>query len=193
VRRSARKPARHEVIGAGGFQSVRRATETPFNMALQENPGVPKAMGGDRPTRGGVGNAPAVSARRLPGTLGGGTGFERSVPGRERAISVLANGTITEPTRGGPGTVSMLKRNRWFESISLQQTVCLSPGAAFEGREPGFPRGFGQLACQPGQQRLAGCFDIASTGGNISVGRYSSTAVRLVVAPGLTRDRSVDL
>ncbi len=44
-----------------------------------------------------------------------------------------------------------------------------------------------------GQQRLAGCFDIASTGGNISVGPYSSTAVRLVVAPGLTRGRSVDL
>jgi hypothetical protein len=34
--------------------------------------------------------------------LRGGTGFERSVPGRERVISVLANGTITEPTRGGP-------------------------------------------------------------------------------------------
>src|ERR1700720_806227 len=84
-------------------------------------------------------------------------------------------------------------RNRKFESISLQQTVCLSPAFAFEGREPGFPRGFGQLAWRPGQQRLAGCFDIASTGGNISVGPYSSTAVRLVVAPGLTRGRSVDL
>jgi hypothetical protein len=59
-------------------------------------------MGGDRPTRGGVGNAPPVSARRLPGILGGGKGFERSVPYRERVISVLANGTITEPTRGGP-------------------------------------------------------------------------------------------
>src|SRR6202049_304804 len=47
-------------------------------------------------------------------------------------------------------------RNRKFESISLQQTVCLSPAAAFKGREPGFPRGFGQLACRLGQQRLAG-------------------------------------
>jgi hypothetical protein len=27
-----------EVIGAGGFQSVRRATETPFNMVLQARP-----------------------------------------------------------------------------------------------------------------------------------------------------------
>src|SRR6202043_2826742 len=92
------------------------------------------------------------------------------------------------------GRSRLLSRGyRWFESISLQQTVCLSPAAAFKGREPGFPRGFGQLACRPGQQRLAGCFDIASTGGNISVGPYSSTAVRLVVAPGLTRGRSVDL
>src|ERR1700732_3842087 len=90
-------------------------------------------------------------------------------------------------------TETALARNRKFESSSLQQTVCLSPAVAFEGREPGFPCGFGQLACRPGQQRLAGCFDIASAGGNISVGRYSSTAVRLVVAPGLTRDRSVDL
>jgi len=29
-------------------------------------------------------------------------------------------------------------RNRGFESISLQQTVSLSPAAAFEGREPRF-------------------------------------------------------
>src|SRR6476660_9080146 len=29
-------------------------------------------------------------------------------------------------------------RNRKFESISLQQTVSLSPAAAFEGREPRF-------------------------------------------------------
>jgi hypothetical protein len=93
------------------------------------------------------------------------------------------------PSRSG----SLSSGYRWFESISLQQTVCLSPAVAFEGREPGFPRGFGQLAWRPGQQRLAGCFDIASTGGNISVGPYSSTAVRLVVAPGLTRGRSVDL
>jgi hypothetical protein len=27
-----------EVIGAGGFQSVRRATETPFNMVLEARP-----------------------------------------------------------------------------------------------------------------------------------------------------------
>jgi hypothetical protein len=90
-------------------------------------------------------------------------------------------------------STAFVPRYQKFESISLQQTVCLSPAAAFEGREPGFPRGFGRLAWRPGQQRLAGGFDIASTGGNISVGPYSSTAVRLVVAPGLTRGRSVDV
>ena len=88
------------------------------------------------------------------------------------------------------------RARRWdlqFESTSLQQTVCLSPAAGFEGRETCFPRGFGQLAWRPRQQKLAGGFDIASIGGNISVGPYSSTAVRLVVAPGLTGGRSVDL
>src|SRR5580693_2140852 len=73
--------------------------------------------------------------------------------------------------RGVSKSVVLLTGDRGFESISLQQTVCLSPAAAFKGREPGFPRGFGQLAWRPGQQRLAGGFDIASTGGNISVGR----------------------
>ena len=109
-------------------------------------------------------------------------------------------GAVTEIYGEGLRMPGMLRKSaafapryRKFESISLQQTVCLSPAAAFKGREPGFPRGFGQLAWRPGQQRLAGCFDIASTGGNISVGPYSSTAVRLVVAPGLTRGRSVDL
>ena len=43
---------------------------------------------------------------------------------------------------------------------------------------PGFPRGCARLAWRPGRQRRAGCFDIAPTGGNISAGPYSSTAVR---------------
>src|ERR1700732_5597139 len=93
---------------------------------------------------------------------------------------------------GSTGQPKKFAGYRWFESISLQQTVCLSPAAAFKGREPGFPRGFGQLAWRPGQQRLAGCFDIASTGGNISVGPYSSTTGRLVVGSGLTPRRLRD-
>src|SRR5262249_40397379 len=44
---------------------------------------------------------------------------------------------------------------------------------------PGFPRGCARLAWRLGRQRRAGCFDTAATGGNISVGPYSSTAVPL--------------
>jgi hypothetical protein len=44
---------------------------------------------------------------------------------------------------------------------------------------PGLPRGCARLAWRQGRQRRAGCFDIAPTGGNISVGRYFSTAVPL--------------
>src|ERR1700730_9162972 len=44
-------------------------------------------------------------------------------------------------------------RNWKFESISLQQTVCLSPASAFEGREPGFRRGFARMAWRPRRQR----------------------------------------
>ena len=53
-----------------------------------------------------------------------------------------------------PGRSRLLSRGyRWFESISLQQTVCLSSAAAFEGREPGFPRGFARMAWRPRRQR----------------------------------------
>src|ERR1700738_913006 len=44
-------------------------------------------------------------------------------------------------------------RNRKFESISLQQTVRLSPASTFEGREPGFRRGFARMAWRPRRQR----------------------------------------
>ena len=77
--------------------------------------------------------------------------------------------------------VRLLTGDRGFESISLQQTVCLSSAAAFEGREPGFPRGF---VCADGlataSAETPGCFDIALSGGNVSVGPNSSTAVRLM-------------
>ena len=78
-------------------------------------------------------------------------GFEPSVPvAREPVYIAEMNWGIDG------GSQKNSAGYRWFESISLQQTVCLSPAAAFKGREPGFPRGFGQLACRPGQQRLAG-------------------------------------
>jgi hypothetical protein len=50
---------------------------------------------------------------------------------------------------------------------------------------PGFPRGCARLAWRLGRQRRAGCFDTAATGGNISVGPYSSTAVPLTGSVGM--------
>ena len=79
-----------------------------------------------------------------------GDGFEPLIAGRETVKPLVGDGTACSKTGAD------LLGNRKFESISLQQTVCLSPAAAFKGREPGFPRGFGQLAWRPGQQRLAG-------------------------------------
>jgi hypothetical protein len=52
---------------------------------------------------------------------------------------------------------------------------------------PGFPRGCARPAWRPGRQRRAGCFDIAPTGGNISVGPYSSTAVPLMGSARMPR------
>jgi len=80
------------------------------------------------------------------------------------------------------------ERDRWFESGSLQQTVCLSAASAFEGPEPPrIPRGCARLAWRLGRQRRAGCFDTAATGGNISVAPYSSTAVPLTGSVGMPR------
>jgi hypothetical protein len=41
--------------------------------------------------------------------------------------------------------------DRWFESISLQQRVCLSCDFIFVVKNPGFPRGF--PGCVPGAGR----------------------------------------
>ena len=73
-----------------------------------------------------------------------------------------------------------LTRNRKFESISLQRTVRLSPAPLSKAENLGFPRGCGRLGWRLGRQRRAGCFEIALTGGNISVEPYSSTAVPLM-------------
>jgi len=189
---------------------LKRGTEKPASYRIEPPPGVPRWNGIDDPhdvkiedARGRESEYEQVRAVPLDAlrywhyttvsrTPGGFAAFtaNKQLPDPN---SLFAASVATRCARRDRPEAGRRPRNRKFESISLQQTVCLSPAVAFEGREPGFPRGFGQLAWRPGQQRLAGCFDIASTGGNISVGPYSSTAVRLVVAPGLTRGRSVDL
>src|ERR1700726_1724786 len=70
-------------------------------------------------------------------------------------------------------------RNRRFESISLQQTVSLSPAAAFEGREPRFSARVWAAGLAAGSAETRQALHCAPTGGNISVGPYSSTAVPL--------------
>ena len=57
-----------------------------------------------------------------------GDGFELSVPGRE-SVNIMESGLLSRKRGRSSG-------NRRFESISLQRRVRLSPGAAFEGREP---------------------------------------------------------
>src|SRR6202023_2888485 len=80
------------------------------------------------------------------------------------------------------GPPSAIARNRKFESISLQQTVCLSPAVVFEGREPGFPRGSGAAGWTTRSAETRRYFDMAPNPSNISVGPYSSTAVSLIWA-----------
>ena len=75
----------------------------------------------------------------------------------------------------------------WFKSISLQRTVRLSPAPLSKAENLGFPRGCGRLGWRLGRQRRAGCFEIAPTGGNISVGPYSSTAVPLMGSARMPR------
>ena len=61
-----------------------------------------------------------------------GDGFELPVPGRETVKPPWETGLLSGKTEAD------LLGNRRFESSSLQQTVSLSPAAAFEGREPRF-------------------------------------------------------
>ena len=94
--------------------------------------------------------------------------FRRQTPAGELQISVAEITEAADPL--GPrletplvfsiarfplrsGNRRFRSGNRKFESISLQQTVCLSSAAAFEGREPGFRRGFARMAWRPRRQR----------------------------------------
>src|SRR4029077_20614946 len=74
----------------------------------------------------------------------------------------------------------LLARNRWFESISLQQTVCLSPAATAERREPRLSARVWAAGLTTGSAETRQAFHCAPTGGNVSAGPYSSTAVPLM-------------
>jgi hypothetical protein len=125
---------------------------------------------------------------------------------RSSRPSVSSRGTRTilkEPeTRRLKNRGHLARTGSSNPSPSSRQSVSL-PQSFSKVEKPGFPRGCARLAWRPGRQRRAGCFDIAPTGNNISVGPYSSTAVRLMwwrdchagpneVGPSLTYGRSLN-
>src|SRR6478672_9609 len=128
---------------------------------------------------------PSSSAQTRVGrtlTLGGGA--ESSLEGRDIELSVSPKDIRTSPydlCANHSDRRQSREGDRWFESTSLQQRVCLSAASTFDGPKPGFPRGCARLAWRPGRQRRSACFDSAPTGGNISVGPYSSTPVPVTV------------
>jgi hypothetical protein len=90
-----------------------------------------------------------------------------------------AHRRIRRATGAAPLAMESASRNRKFESSSLQQTVRLSPAAAFEGREPRFSARVWAAGLATGSAETRQVFHCGPTGGNISVGPYSSTAVPL--------------
>jgi hypothetical protein len=86
----------------------------------------------------------------------------------------------THTGRRYSNSVAIAGRDRWFGSTSLQQTVRLSLDFSFLYRKAGSCRGVcAGPARRHGRQRRTGLVNITPTAGNISVGPYSSTAVRL--------------
>jgi hypothetical protein len=118
-------------------------------------------------------------------------GFELAVPPRRERLWAATPG---KHCRFGPEPVSgsafhapvsdwqaqkslSQERYRWFESGSLQQTVRLSPDFALVPGKARVLRRYGGEARQYGRQRPAKSSNIALRSGNVSVGRYFSTAV----------------
>jgi hypothetical protein len=75
-----------------------------------------------------------------------------------------------------PPPAAACERDQWFESILLQQTVRLSRDFAFLYRKAGICRGVRGPGQAVRRQRRVGLVNITPTAGNVSVGRYSSTA-----------------
>jgi hypothetical protein len=92
-------------------------------------------------------------------------------------------GTSRSSAEAGSGAILHRGTDGSNPSPSSRQSVS-RPHPLSKAENPGFPRGCARPAWRPGRQRRAGCFDIAPTGGNISVGPYCSTAVPLM---GLAR------
>ena len=78
-------------------------------------------------------------------------------------------------------------RNRKFESSSLQRKVRLSPGAAFEGREPPLSARLCATGLATGSTETRSWVKITPSGGNTSVAPYSNTAVPLMGSARMPR------
>ena len=76
-------------------------------------------------------------------------------------------------------TLDSFLRNWKFESISLQQTVRLSPDFTRLSEKAPVFRHFGGGAGRQGRERHRGAKQHAKRSASVSVGRYSSTAVLL--------------
>ena len=105
---------------------------------------------------------------------------EKSGRSETRHIGSLVIGPAQAGTNPGKGTRSSNPASSSRQSVSR-------PHPLSSVENPGFPRGCARPAWRPGRQRRAGCFDIAPTGGNISVGPYSSTAVPLMGSARMPR------
>ena len=112
----------------------------------------------------------------------------------------IAEGELRGDRRGSQKN---LAGYRWFESISLQRTVRLSPAATFERQEPGLSPQVCEARLTTGSAETQQAFHCAPTGGNVSAGPYSSTAVPMMRSvqchdgptksgPGLSMGRSLN-
>jgi hypothetical protein len=102
-----------------------------------------------------------------------GDGFEPIGPCREE-VGFRCGTRIARMEGGSPQRGVSFTGYRWFESISLQQTVRISPRPGrCRSKNPRFRAGVRRC----GRQRHPVLVEIAQTGAVISVRRYFSTAV----------------
>jgi hypothetical protein len=101
------------------------------------------------------------------------------------ALAVASDGDVER--RQSRKSFGPVAGDRGFESISLQQTVRLSPAATFERQEPGLSPQVCEVRLTTGSAETQQAFHCAPTGGNVSAGPYSSTAVLLMRSAAMPR------
>jgi hypothetical protein len=137
----------------------------------------PETTHSNRPDpRGKPGSRPSKTTACSPSSPNPGAAWSRSNLGRARLPRWSARRRPQRsPSLRGTGSSN--------PSPSSRQSVS-RPHPLSNVENPGFPRGCARLASRPGRQRRAGCFDIARTGSNISVGPDSSMFSPLAIMAG---------